>query len=73
MMKRMTAISLMVILAISLLAIPAMAAITDISQGNTVFLGEEGLNINGAVGTYPQIGWWASGASIATSSPDKYS
>ena len=70
MMKRMTAISLTAILAISLLAIPAMAAITDISQGNTVFLGEEGLNINGAVGTYPQIGWWASGASIATSSPD---
>ena len=69
MMKKTTAISLTAILAISLLAIPAMAAITDISQGNTVFLGEQGLDVSSAVGVDNQIGWWASGASTATSSP----
>ncbi len=69
-MKRMAQNGLLAILAISLLVLPAIAAINDISQGNTVFLGEEGLKITDAVGINPQIGWWASGAAIATSSPD---
>ena len=69
MIKRTIAISLTAILVISLLVIPAMAAITDLSQGNTVFLGEQGLDVSSAVGVDNQIGWWASGASIATSSP----
>ena len=69
MMKRTNTIFLTAILAICLLIIPAMAAITNIYQGNTVFLGEEGLDVSSAVGADNQIGWWASGASTATSSP----
>jgi len=52
-----------------LLVVPAMADITTISQGNTVFIGEQNLNIAGAMGTDTQIGWWASGAAITTTSP----
>ena len=36
----------------------------------TVFIGEQGLDVSAAVGSDPAIGWWASGAAIATSSPD---
>jgi hypothetical protein len=52
-----------------LLVAPAMADITTISQGNTVFIGEQNLNIAYAMGTDTQIGWWASGAAITTTSP----
>jgi hypothetical protein len=67
MMKRTNTIFLTAILAICLLIIPAMAAITNIYQGNTVFLGEEGLDVSSAVGADNQIGWWASGADIYNS------
>ena len=70
MMKRTITISLTLILAIFLLVLPTIAAITDISQANTVFLGEEGLDVSNAVGVDNQIGWWASGAPISTSTPD---
>ena len=54
-----------------LISMPALAAdIRIISQGNTVFLGESNLDISSAMGSDTQIGWWASGAAIATSSPD---
>jgi hypothetical protein len=48
---------------------PASGAITTISKGNTVFIGEEGLDISGAMDGDTQIGWWASAASIAGSAP----
>ena len=48
----------------------------NISQGATVFIGEQGLDIttalamaNGATGANTTIGWWASAASIATTPP----
>ncbi len=69
MMKKNTWICLIVLLGIFLLVFPAMAALNTISQGNTVFLGEEGLDISGAMNADTQIGWWASGASVATSAP----
>jgi hypothetical protein len=47
----------------------AAAPISTIAQGNTVFLGEEGLDITAAIGPASQIGWWASAASIETSAP----
>jgi hypothetical protein len=47
------------------------AAINTISQGNTVFIGEEGLDISAAMGQDNQIGWWASAADISTTSPGK--
>ena len=47
------------------------ATITTISQGNTVFIGEEGLDITAAMGPDTRIGWWASAAEIATTSPSQ--
>ena len=44
---------------------------THISQGDTVFIGEQGLDISGFCPSPCQIGWWAPGASIASSSPDQ--
>jgi hypothetical protein len=46
-------------------------AVTTINQGNTVFIGEQGLDISGAMGSDTKIGWWASGADLRGSSPDK--
>ena len=54
------------------LVIPAGAAvpISTIQPGNTVFVGEQGLDITAAMEGDTLLGWWASGASIAGSSPD---
>jgi len=49
---------------------PVTAAINTITTGATVFIGEDGLDITGAMGGDFRIGWWASGASPTTSSPD---
>ena len=48
---------------------PASAAINTIKPGNTVFIGEEGLDISAAMGSDTKIGWWASAADITTTSP----
>jgi len=59
------------LLFLCLLASPVMAgAYSTIQQGGTVFIGEQGLNVNAAIGGDTSIGWWASGAAIASSSPD---
>ena len=60
------------LVSLCLLIGPALAAgaFTTIPQGGTVFIGEQGLDITGALGSDSSIGWWASGAAIATSSPD---
>ena len=50
--------------------VSAAAAIRTIAPGNTVFIGEQGLDITSVMNGDSQIGWWASGAAIATSSPD---
>ncbi len=61
---------LIILVSISLLcAVPAIAAINTISQGNFVFIGEEGLDISAAMGPDTRIGWWASAADITTTSP----
>lgn len=50
---------------------PVCAAINTIPAGGTVFIGEEGLDISGpAAAVAINLGWWASGAVIATTSPD---
>jgi hypothetical protein len=63
------------VLVLVLLALPlsavAAAPISTINPGNTVFLGEEGLDITAAMGTDTRIGWWASAANIETTSPSK--
>jgi len=54
-----------------LLVIPAgaLAALNTITPANTVFLGEENLNIIAAMDGDSSIAWWASAAEIQTSSP----
>jgi hypothetical protein len=66
-------ISILVVLVCVILfcAGPVNAAINTISQGNTVFIGEEGLDITAAMGPDTRIGWWASAAEIATTSPSQ--
>jgi hypothetical protein len=59
----------LVALSAAVTALPAADPISTIAQGNTVFLGEEGLDISAAMGTYTQIGWWASAADVGTTSP----
>ncbi len=50
--------------------VTASASISTIMPGNTVFIGEQGLDITAVMDGDTQIGWWASGASITGSSPD---
>ncbi|MFA5414895.1 MAG: DUF3821 domain-containing protein [Methanoregula sp.] len=69
MMSGTTKIFLAAILGIFLAILPVSATITQISQGNTVFLGEDGLDVTNAMGPDSQIGWWASGADILHSAP----
>ncbi|MFA5211872.1 MAG: DUF3821 domain-containing protein [Methanoregula sp.] len=68
-MRGTTKIFLAAILGIFLAILPVSATITQISQGNTVFLGEDGLDVTNALGPDSQIGWWASGADIQHSAP----
>lgn len=59
------------VLLLALLIIPAgtMAALNTITQGNMVFLGEQGLDITAAMGSDTRIAWWASAAQISGSAP----
>jgi hypothetical protein len=65
----------LLLLGLLFLIFPAIALINTIPTGGTVFIGEQGLDITGPTGVSPsEIGWWASGADITTTSPDyKYS
>jgi len=44
--------------------------ISTINPGGVVFIGEQGLDITAAMQGDTQLGWWASGAPISTSSAD---
>jgi hypothetical protein len=66
-----TSILVVLVCVILFCAGPVNAAINTISQGNTVFIGEEGLDISAAMGPDTQIGWWAPAADIAATSPGK--
>ncbi len=60
-----------ILLVVFFLTGPVCAAINTIPVGGTVFIGEQGLDVSAAAAAGPiDIGWWASGAAIATSSPD---
>lgn len=52
-------------------SVGAADPITTISPGNTVFVGEQGLDITAAMEGDTILGWWASGAAISSSAPDK--
>ena len=61
---------IMLVLAALFLVGPVSAAINTITTGGIVFIGEDGLDITSAIGGDARIGWWASGASVTTTSPD---
>jgi hypothetical protein len=69
MMKHLIKTSIVLVFASLFLVGSVTAGINTILTGNTVFIGEEGLDISSALGGDTQIGWWASGASISGSSP----
>lgn len=69
-MKQVTITGLVALLGMMLLVFPSMAALNTIHQGDTIFLGEENLDVSAVVPSGTTIGWWASGAAIATTSPD---
>jgi hypothetical protein len=52
-----------------LFLISPVSAFKTIRPGETVFIGEQGLDVTLAMEGDTQIGWWASAASIAGSSP----
>jgi hypothetical protein len=71
MMNRVVKAGIVILVLASFLLVgPVTAAINTITSGATVFIGEDGLDITGAMSGDTRIGWWASGASPATSSPD---
>lgn len=69
MINRLGKICAALILVLFVLPAGVLAAINTIAPGNTVFLGEENLNIAAAMDGDTRIGWWASAASIPASSP----
>jgi hypothetical protein len=71
MITKDTSILVVLVCVILFCAGPVNAAINTISQGNTVFIGEEGLDISAAMGPDTQIGWWAPGTDYRKTSPDK--
>ena len=71
MANRMIIAGILALVFASLLLVgPVTAAINTITTGATVFVGEDELDITGAMGGDSRLGWWASGAAPATSSPD---
>jgi PGF-CTERM protein len=77
MTKRLT-IALVALVALLLVAVlPVSASVTNvnssINRGATVFIGEQGLNLTPALPsgytTADSMGWWASAASLTSSSP----
>jgi len=62
MTEKIAEIFLLLVIISLFCAAPASGAINTISQGNAVFIGEEGLDISLAMGSDTQVGWWASAA-----------
>ncbi|MDO9034693.1 MAG: DUF3821 domain-containing protein [Methanoregula sp.] len=71
MKKRNALILALIVLGLFFFASPVSAGIKDIPAGGTVFIGEQGLDISGITGAAAvDLGWWASGAVIDTTSAD---
>jgi len=69
-MKKYTLLLILVIIGVLITPLSAVAVGQNISQGATVFLGEENLNISAAAGSSAYIGWWAIAADISSASPN---
>ena len=72
-MSKNYVIIMVALVALVLMVLPVSAVTAPfgkmIGPGATVFLGEEGLDISLAMGSYDTIGYWAAGADLDTSSP----
>lgn len=68
-MMRRNVIAILLAAACLALMVPAVTAtLSDIPQGGVVYIGEQGLNLNGiAAGT--QVAWWGAGRSPITDAP----
>lgn len=51
------------------LAFPTSAALNTVKQADTVFIGEQGLDITQALGGYSKIAWWEPGTNPQTEQP----
>jgi hypothetical protein len=69
MISHLGKVCVVTILVLFVISPSVQAAINTIAPGNTVFLGEENLNIAEAMDGDTQIGWWASAAAIPTTAP----
>jgi len=58
------------IIAFVILTSPVGASLNIITAGDTVFLGELGLDISGPAAGATMIGWWSPGSTVASSEPD---
>ncbi|WP_158303607.1 DUF3821 domain-containing protein [Methanosphaerula palustris] len=66
---RRNMISVLMVATCLVLMVPAVTAtLSDIPQGGVIFIGEQGLNLNG-VTTGSQVAWWGAGRSPTTDAP----
>ncbi|NMB78558.1 MAG: PKD domain-containing protein, partial [Methanomicrobiales archaeon] len=54
---------------ILLLIIPVLAESKTVNPGETVYIGDSGLDITPALGNYSTIAWWPEGSDIRSSAP----
>jgi len=59
-------LSLLVILLIGMIALPASASLTKVTPGTPVFIGEVGLDISSGLLGCRQIAWWPAGNDTST-------
>ena len=66
---RRNVISVLLVATCLVLMVPAVTAtLSDIPQGGVIFIGEQGLNLNG-VTAGSQVAWWGAGRAPATDAP----
>ena len=72
MRKTLARTTALVLIIASCIVVNAMAAgLNSIPLGGTVYLGEEGLDITGAVGVRNQVAWFPSSAQSGSQNPEK--
>jgi hypothetical protein len=60
----------LLLIAFVVLAFPVGASLNTIGAGDTVFIGEQGLNISGPLAGDTMIGWWSTTSSLSSAEPD---
>ncbi len=57
-------------IAFVVLTFPVGASLNTIGAGDTVFIGEQGLNISGPLAGDTMIGWWSTTSALSSAEPD---